>query len=80
MAKDIFDIEEKDTPRTEKLLSLIDEYGKPFTIKQLRTFYFRKHREEIDSNSASSYVYHLLALDKIQKIDRGIYAPLDYEQ
>ncbi len=78
MTKNIFDIDSDDIPRTEKLLQLIEEYGKPVTIQQLRTFYFRKHREDIDSNAASSYTHHLLNQNKIKKIKRGIYAPVNY--
>ena len=78
--QNIFDTSDTEN-RVEKLLFLISEYDQPFKIKQLRKFYNRKFPlKQIDANTASSSVHYLHQTNKIQKIERGLYAPLDYKK
>jgi hypothetical protein len=78
--QNIFDTSDTEN-RVEKLLYLISEYDQPFKIKQLRKFYNRKFPDkQIDANTASSSVHYLYQTKKIQKIERGLYAPLDYKK
>ena len=78
--KHLFDTSDVET-RVERLLYLIHEYDQPFRVRQLRAFYNRQYpKQKIDSNTASTYVNYLMNQKKIQKLDRGLYAPLDYKR
>lgn len=77
--KHLFDTSDVET-RVERLIFLISEYDQPFRVRQLRAFYNRKYpRQKIDANTTSTYVNYLMKNKKIQKLDRGLYATLEYK-
>lgn len=83
MATDIFDTDTSEFPelqknRVEKLLTIINDYNDAVNITQLRAFYKRKHGEMLDSGKAGTYINYLFSKGKIQRLERGLYASLEY--